>query len=706
MSKPAVQFDLSALADPHSIAVVGASANPAKLGHAILKNLIDGGYPGKLYAVNRNGEDVLGVTGVGSIPDVSEAVDLAVIAIPANGVIEVTRQCGEKGLKAVAVIAAGFSEIGPEGAAVERELVAVVRKYGMRLLGPNCLGLIDTSKRLNASFAPRMPDGGTVSVLSQSGAMCTALLDWSSQSGIGFDGFVSIGNQAEVTESDWLERWTEDANTEVVAGYLESIPDGPRFLETARALTRRKPVIIAKAGRTEAGTKAAGSHTGALAGSDAVLDAALREVGVTRADSVQDLYDYLTLFTQSPLPAGGRVAIITNAGGPGVLTADAVAATDLTVAELSERTTRTLAKALPTEAATANPVDLIGDARASRYQVALSTVLGDRGVDAVLVVLTPQSMTEIPETAAAIINAATESQKPVIAVFMGGETVAPGIAALQAAGVPTYQTPDHAVRALVAYARYAAYRDRPHPVVKTGKPSRTARTILDESATLGETAIWGERAADILGDYGISAPRQRLVTTVEEAVTAADGIGYPVVLKIDSPDILHKSDVGGVATGLGDRAAVEAAYGEMLARIKKSQPKATLRGVTVSPQIADGLDLLVGASRDRTFGTVVAFGLGGIYVEAVGDVAFGLAPLDDRSADRLIAATKASRILGGLRGETFDQKAVRKALVGVSRLIDEFPEIAELDLNPLRVSAKGAVSLDTRIILADSEPAR
>lgn len=690
---------ITPLADPRSIAVIGASTNQAKLGHAVLKNLVEGGYPGKLYAVNSSGDDVLGVTGYRSVADLPEAVDMAVVAIPAAAVTQLAVDCGEKGIGSLVVIAAGFSELGDEGTAREQELLGACQKYGMRLLGPNCLGLIDTKKRLNASFAPGMPADGSVAFLSQSGAMCTALLDWSASHGLGFSSFVSIGNQLEVTESDWLERWAEDDATTVVAGYLEGIPDGLRFLEIARTLTRRKPFILAKAGRTEAGKSAAGSHTGSLAGSDAVMDAALAHVGVTRADSVQDLYDYLTLFTATPLPKGKRVGIVTNAGGPGVLTADAVSQAGLEAPELSTKTVETLKRALPPEAATGNPVDLIGDARASRYQVALATMAKERNVDALVVVLTPQSMTEIPETAEVIARTAKDADKPVIAVFMGGEAVEPGVKQLQEAGVPTYASPDRAVRALAALVRYAEYRDHPPVAAKSGKSDKQVASALEQAATVGDKAIWGEAAAEILSRYGIEAPRMRLAANVEAAAAAANAAGYPVVMKIDSPDILHKSDVGGVAMGLADEAAVRATYEEMVVRIKKTHPHAQLRGVTIAPQAPEGFDLLVGASRDRTFGPVVAFGIGGIYVEAIAEVTFALAPLSDQQADTLIDSTHAAAILDGVRGETFDRKAVRKALVGVSHLIHDFPQIAELDLNPLRVTATGAVSLDTRIIL-------
>lgn len=694
--------NLDALTDPKSIVVIGASATPSKLGHTVVQNLVSGGYSGRLYAVNRSGDDVGQVRGYSEVGNIPDPVDLAILAVPAPVVAEMLEAAGKAGVRAAIVIAAGFQEVGPQGAARESQLAEIADRYGMRLLGPNCLGLIDPGRYLNASFAPGMPPAGAISVLSQSGAMCTAILDWAKLTDTGFATFVSIGNKADVTENDFLSAWADDLETKVVLGYLEGVSDGPRFLEAAGSLTRQKPFVLIKAGVSKAGAQAVSSHTGSLTGADDVLDIALTRAGVTRAHSIEELFDYTTVFSQSGLPAGSRVAVITNAGGPGVITTDALAASSLEMATLSEKTRETLGKVLPAEASLANPIDLIGDARAGRYQTALTTILGDRGVDAVLVLLTPQAMTEIDQTANVITRVAADSTKPVIASFIGGQDVASGVAKLAAAKVPVYPTPDRAVKSLVALSEYAAYRSEPHR--RSPKPrqaERSAGTVLKQAISAGQAAIWGEAAAKVVGPYGLDVPKSLLAHSTDEAATAAKKVGFPVVMKIDSEDVLHKSDVGGVASDLSDEAAVRKAYDEMLKRVGKAVPDSRLRGVSINQQVPDGLDVIVGAKHDPTFGPVVAFGFGGIFVELFHDVAIGLAPLTEREAEILIESTKAGQVIAGARGQQkLDHKAVRNAILAVSRLVTDYPMISEIDLNPLRVFKKGALSLDTRIILA------
>ncbi len=689
---------------PASLAVVGASSTPGKLGHVVLKNIIDGGYKGALYAVNPKGGRILDTPTYTSVDGLPEPVELAVLAVPGPAVAEVAEACGQAGVKALVVIAAGFREVGAEGVALEDELVRTVKKYGMRLLGPNCLGLIDPVNKLNASFASGMPPAGQVAVLSQSGAMCTAILDWAAahRAEIGFSAFVSLGNKAEVTESDLLETWAEDAHTSVVLGYLEGISDGPRFLRAASAISRRKPFVLIKSGVSSAGADAVGSHTGTLTGSDDVLNAALERAGVIRANTIEELLDYTAAFADTPLPAGNRVAIVTNAGGPAVLTTDEVVAAGLEMAELGEKTQDLLRKALPAEANVHNPVDCIGDAKANRYQLALSAVLNDRNVDSVIVLLTPQAMTEITETAEVLVRAARGTDKPVVAAFIGGAAVAPGLAKLHETKLAAFETPERAVKALAALATYAGYRRRPAPSLapKPASPKQASQRIIEQAVGTGKAALWGSEAAALLAPYGIEGPQVSLASTAEEATAAAGKIGYPVVLKIDSEDILHKSDAGGVAAGLADADAVRKAYDSMIAHIRQEFPDARVRGVSVNQQVSDGHEVLVGAKRDRTFGPVVVFGYGGIYVEIFKDVSFGLAPLSEADAAAMIERTKSAALLRGARGhEPADLRAIQKALVAVSNVMVDFPQIQELDVNPLRVFKKGALSLDTRIIL-------
>lgn len=688
---------------PRSIAVIGASADHLKLGHTVLQNILKGGYKGKVFVVNPHAKEVLGVKAYRTIDAVPEKVELGVLVVPAPVVPEVAEECGRAGVKALIVIAAGFREIGKAGLAREKQLVHTVKHYGMRLLGPNCLGLIDTVHKLNISFASAMPEYAPVAVLSQSGAMCTAILDWAKEAGVGFSAFVSLGNKGDLEENDFLEAWIGDPKTKAVLGYLEGIADGPRFLEAAQALTKQKPFVLAKAGVSDEGAAAITSHTGSLAGADDVLNAALRRAGVTRADTIEELFDYTLAFATTPLPAGNRVAIITNAGGPAVMTTDAVAKAGLTMATLSEATKQTLAKVLPEEASLHNPVDCIGDARASRYQVALATVLKDKDVDAVIVLLTPQAMTEITATAEVIIQASKESRQTVVASFIGGQAVEAGLEKLQRAGVAAFLYPERAVRALTALTEYSAYLAKPsRRAPKKAKPSRKAAGLLEQSVKEGHTEMFGPTAAELVKPYGITSPKLLEAHTVDEAVGAAEKVGYPVVMKIDSPDIWHKTDAGGVSLPLSNSDQTKAAYEQMLKQVKKSNPEANLRGVTVHHMIGDGFDFIVGAKRDSVFGPVVVVGSGGIYTEVFRDTSVGLAPLTEAEAETLIDQVRGATLLTGLRGNPVaDRDALRKAILAVSQLITDFPRIEAVDLNPVRVLTKGAVSLDTKISLRD-----
>lgn len=692
---------LQPLFRPGTLAVIGASADPAKLGHIVLKNILDGGYTSELYAVNPKGELILDTPTYSDIRKIPEVIDLAVIAVPAGRVNEVVEGCGKASAKAVIIISAGFSEEGGEGSVREQRLRELIERYGIRLLGPNCLGLIDPIHHLNASFAGAMPESGSIAVLSQSGAMCTAILDWARGTKLGFSSFVSIGNKVDINESDLLETWEKDEHTAVVLGYLEGITDGARFMEAAAKLTRRKPFVLIKAGTSEAGVAAVSSHTGTLTGSEDVLQAALARTGVTRAETVQDVFDFAATFASAPLPAGRKVAVVTNAGGVGVLTTDAIAHSNLAMAELESKTQALLRKALPEEANVHNPVDCIGDARAGRYQTALSIVLNDANVDAVIVLLTPQAMTEVEATADVVVGAQKGTKKPVLSAFIGGAGVRPGLELLAANNLAGFTTPERAVRSLSAMADYADYRRtaREKPA-RTGNPSKESEKIFRETVSRGQQAMVGPTALTFLKPYGISGPPVVFAHSADVAVAEAEKLGYPLVMKIDSPDVLHKTDAGGVALGLGDADAVRSAYAAMLKNVKSTMPKAAIRGVELYPEVKSGPDFLVGGSHDRTFGPVVTFGFGGIYVETFHDVAFEVAPVSESQANDMISRTKASAMLEGARGmEVLDKDALVKAIIGVSRVMHDFPAISELDLNPIRAYQKGALSLDTRIIL-------
>lgn len=699
---------LDFLFSPRSIAVIGVSTKADKLGHIVLRNLRDGGYAGAVYAVNPKGGRILDTptyTEVGGIP---EPVDLAVVAVPATAVVEVAEQCGRHGVKALVVIAAGFREIGGEGSAREVELQNVIEKYGMRLLGPNCLGLIDTHSKINASFAGAMPPAGGLAVLSQSGAMGTAILDWAVGSGTGFSKFVSLGNEADLTEADFLSVLEADPRTDTVLAYLEEIVDGTVFTEAAGRLSRVKPLLLLKPGRTDAGARAAASHTGALTGSSEAAEAAFRRAGVVHARTIQELFDYAQTFSRvSTLSRRAnesvRVAVVTNAGGPGVVTADAIGdATNLTLANLSDRTQSTLRKILPGEAQVGNPVDVIGDARANRYQVALSGVLADRGVDAVVVLLTPQAMTEVLPTAEVIVRAARNAGKPVLPVFIGGHAVAPGFTRTASRGLPTFSTPDRAIIALDAVAGYAAYCAQPiRHRQRPGKPQRKTAELLKQVAADGRTELGGLDAAAVVKPYGIETPLTIRATETDDAVAAAAKVGYPVALKIDSPDILHKTDVGGVQLDLANAEAVERAFTEIMQSVSRKAKGADVRGVTVSPMLpAEGIDLLIGATRDPSFGPVLTVGQGGIFVEGIGDVSYELAPLSAADATNLLDRTRIGKLLDGARGSSFDKQAAVKAILAISQLMLDNPQVSELELNPFRAFPKGGWALDIRMVLS------
>ena len=641
---------------------------------------------------------ILGVPTFPSVSQIPGRVNLAVLAVPASAVPDVARDCGEAGVKGLIVIAAGFAELGSAGKRLEQSVTAIAARYGMRVLGPNCLGVMDPISKLNASFGGQLPEPGQVAVLSQSGAMCTAILDWAHQERLGFARFISLGNKSDVTEDDFLEEWTSSNEISTVVGYLESISDGERFIRDAAALTRRKPFVLLKGGVSDSGGKAASSHTGALTGSEDVLETALRQAGVTRAHSIEELFDLTSAFAKSKLPAGKRTAIITNAGGPGVVTTDAVSAAGLSLAKLRPVTQRRLRRSLPVEANVHNPVDCIGDARADRYEAALQVVLKDPGVDAVIVLLTPQGMTEIPETARVIAAHARTSRKPVLASFIGGVAVAAGTKVLREAGVPEFPSPERAVGALRGLAEYAAYRRGRTQLTHANQPKRVLQTSITRHKPIGHIA--GIDTSPFLREAGIRGSRMLLADSAAAVVKAARLAGYPVVMKVDSPDVLHKTDVGGVVLDVKSAGEARAAYTRVLKNVSHRVPAADIRGVTIEALAKDGQDVLVGAKRDPVFGPVVTFGFGGIYTEVMHDVAFGIAPLNRQQSLAMIGRTKSAALLRGARGQQgLDIEAVVAAIMGVSQLIAVYPEIQEIDINPLRVYRKGAQALDVRIIL-------
>jgi len=695
---------LDSFFNPDSVAIIGASRDPEKLGYAVLANLIEGGFAGPVYPVNPKADEILGLRAYRSITEIPEPVALAVVVIPYRFVPAVLEECGVKGVPAVVVISAGFREAGREGLEREMELIEIAHRYQMRLIGPNCLGVIDTGTPLNASFAAGMPPVGPIDFMSQSGALGTAVLDIAMAGTIGFSKFVSLGNKADVSEIDLLEAWGDDPNSKVIMVYVEGVSDGQRFIEVARDVTRKKPIVAIKSGVTASGSRAVSSHTGTLAGSEAAYKAAFRQAGVIRAPSMESLFDYALAFAYQPLLQGDRIGIVTNAGGPGILATDALERAGLRIPRLTGDVARELSEYLPGAASVANPVDVLGDAMADRYERAVQLVSADPKVDGLMVILTPQAMTEIETTAKAIGTAAQGSGKPVLACFMGEDRVGPGIEILRRYGVPNYAFPERAASAFAAMRDYRRELAReiflPPPCVEC-VPS--VRDLFDRVRAEGRVSIGDLEAWTVLEAYGFRIPQSRLAKTPEEAIEIAEEIGYPVVLKIASPDILHKTDVGGVRINLGSADEVRDAFDLMVYRAGRYVPGATIWGCQVQEMAPKGREVLLGMSRDPQFGPLVAFGLGGIYVEALKDVSFRVAPYSREEADEMIREIRSYALLEGVRGEPpADHEAMVDALMRLGRLVTDFPEIVELDINPLMVfdQGRGAMAIDMRLVLA------
>lgn len=686
---------------PRSVAVVGASRDPNKVGHAVLANLLDGGFAGPVHPVNPSASELLGRKAFASLSDIPEPVDLAVIVVPPRSAIETVAECGRLSIPAAIVISAGFRETGPAGAVLERELLSVARSGGVRILGPNCLGLISTGAKLNASFAPLMPSPGKISFLSQSGALGTAILDWAAGERIGLANFVSLGNKVDVSEVDLIDSWSRDAGTSVVVAYLESITDGRGFVEAVGALARRVPLLALTAGSSEAGARAASSHTGSLAGSREAYSAAFRKCGAIAARTIEELFDFAEGFSTQPLPSAPGTAILTNAGGPAILATDAADERGLALASLAPATADRLRAVLPAAASVYNPVDILGDAPAERYEAAARILLQDPGVRSLIVILTPQAMTQPEETARRIAAAARESGITTLTAFMGDATVARAVETLKVDGIPTYAFPERAVATLAAMERYREFRDAPRtapPAVQIDADTVTG--AITHAREAGRTFITEESAAKIAVACGVRTPKSGLAHDLASARALAEEFGYPVVLKIASPDILHKSDIGGIALGLQSAEEVAAAYERILARALHRMPDARIWGVTVQEQLPAGHEVIVGVNRDAAFGPMVMFGLGGIYVEVMQDVSFRLCPVNVDEARAMVGEIRAAGILRGARGSApADIEAIADVICRVSALAMQFEDITELDINPLIVGDRGhgAVAADIRI---------
>jgi acetyl coenzyme A synthetase (ADP forming)-like protein len=698
---------LEALFSPDSVAVIGASINPSKLGYVITDNILKYGFGGKVYPINPKEDEILGLTAYPSVTDVPGPVDLAVIAVPSTVVASVMKDCGEKGVRAAIVITAGFRETGAEGRKMEREVMAIAEQYGIDVLGPNCLGLIDTNSSLNASFAASMPQHGEVSFMSQSGALCTGVLDWAAVNHVGFSRFVSLGNKGDLNEVDFIRAWKDDPNTKVVMAYLEGVVDGEAFIEASTELARVKPFVVLKAGTTSAGSRAVSSHTGTLAGSDTAYETAFAKAGILRARSVGDLFAYATALAYQPLPKGRRVAIVTNAGGPGIMATDACEENGLTLPRMSQETVERLREVLPPAAGFYNPVDVLGDALADRYVAALQAVLEDENVDAAIVLLTPQAMTEIKATAQAIVDLAQQCSKPVLASFIGGKDVAAGSEILGRGNVPFYGFPEQAAEALVTMVRYKEWLETElqEPVRMSADRERASMSLLTAKKA-GRLKLNEMEARQIMAAYEIPLPKSQLATSAEQAARFASEMGYPVVMKVISPDILHKSDMGGVVVGVDSPQSARQAYQDIMIRARRYMEDADIWGIAVQEQVQKGKEIIIGVNKDPTFGHMIMLGLGGIYVEVLKDVQFGIAPLTPRQARAMITSLRSFPLLAGVRGEeSSDIDALEECLLRISQMVTDLPEIAELDINPLFVypEGKGIIAVDARIVVSADE---
>jgi acetyltransferase len=689
---------------PSSVAVIGASHTPGKVGYDVVKNLIEGGYEGSVYPVNPKGGEVLGLTCYPSVGAIGGEVELAVISIPAQYVLDAVEQCARKGIRAVIIISAGFKESGKEGAHLEQQLAEKCSREGIRCIGPNCLGVMSPVSHLNASFGATMPQPGNIAFFSQSGALGTAILDVAVGEDIGMSRFISYGNKADVDETDLIEVLGDDNQTDVILGYVESINDGRKFMEVAARVTRKKPVVIFKSGRTSAGAKAASSHTGSLTGADSAYGAAFKQCGVFRPATVQEFLDFARAFAAKKLPTSNAVAVVTNAGGPGIIATDAIENSRLVMAALSEVTQQALAQQLPPQANFRNPVDVLGDAKADRYRVALGAVARDDNVSAILTILTPQTSTEVEKTVEAVVEAARGTQKPVLTTFMGSMSVRLSWRMLDHRGIPNFAQPDQAVRALEALYTFSEWRSsKPTRPPSYDFDAAAIRRTLEEAISKGHKTLAEREARNIAAACGIPLPQSIFAADEKAALNAAEGLGYPIVLKISSDDILHKSDAGGVKVGLADANAVREAYKTVTAYARAYKADARLDGVLVQQMAPIGREVIIGVNRDPQFGPVIMFGLGGIYVEVLKDVTFRVAPLTMDDGRSMIAGIRSAKILQAFRGEPpADTEALAECLTRVSQLAVQFPQLAECDLNPLRVFAEGQgiMAVDVRFGLA------
>ena len=685
-----------------SVAVIGASETKGKIGYDLMTSLLNY-YKGKIVPINPKGGEVLGLKAYKSIKEYGH-VDLAVIVIPSHLIPATVEDCGETGIKNIVVISAGFKEVDTEGARLENQLVEICKKYNIKLVGPNCLGIMDTYNDMNASFSSDIAHKGKISFMTQSGAIMAAILDYADKKNIGFSRIVSLGNKAVINENDCMKDFMEDENTEVITAYLEGIVDGPGFIDACREASKKKPVLVIKSGTTSKGSEAVSSHTGTIAGSDSAYEAAFSQCGIIRVNSLDEMMDYSSALALSPLPKGNKIAIITNAGGPAIMTTDAAIKAGLEIAELTTETKEKLNEGLPATASVKNPVDVLGDASPERYAFTLETVLADPNVDGVIYLVTPQSVTDPEGIAQVAIDHASKTEKPILCSFFGGTRFEGAEKLLAAKQVPNYLYPKRAVKSLKTLYDYTVIREQEYPKSPEFDVDKNlVKNIIENAREKGMHTL-GLESLDILKAYGIPTVGTAITKTADETVKAAEEIGYPLVMKIVSPQISHKSDVGGIKLNLTSAEEVKAAYTDMMENIPLKEPEADLEGVQLQKMLSGGTEVIIGMVQDPTFGSMLMFGLGGIYVEVLEDVKFAIAPVNEGEAKDMIRQIKTHELLEGARGDKpKDVDSIADIILRISQLVTDFPEINEFEINPLMVfnEGDGSLAVDMRLMLKE-----
>ena len=703
-----VTLNLDKIFNPQSVAIIGASDSEGSVGYAIVKNFTRLGYAGKVYFVNIRKAEILGTKAYPSVTAIPEPVDLAIIATPAKTVPDMVEECGKAGVKGAIIVSAGFKETGPEGKLLEQKILENARKYDIRIVGPNCIGIIRPRINLNATFVDKVPKAGNIAFLSQSGALGSAILDWAIHENIGFSNFVSVGSMLDVDFGDLIDYFGTDPKTKSILMYIEGITDARKFMSAARHFARTKPIIVVKSGKFSESAKAAASHTGSLSGEDAIYDAAFKRAGVVRVEEIADLFNAAEVLGTQPLPKGPNLAIITNAGGPGVMTTDSLIGHGGKLAPISKKTLDSLNSVLPTFWSHGNPIDVLGDAKADRYKAAVESCLNDPNVDGILVIFTQQAVSESVEIAKSIVELVkgkAYQNKTILTSFMGYGAVQEANNILNANNIPTYSTPEQAVKTYMTMYEYQRnvelIYETPEEVLMDAPPKRPVNVIFKNAALEGREILTEDEAKRVLKYYNFPVVKTYVANNIEEAVHFSQTLGFPVVLKILSPQIVHKSDAGGVILNVHSPAEVREAFETLIQRATAYNPNAQIIGVTVQPMIQKkGYEVILGGKYDPIFGPVVLFGMGGVGVELFKDYSMGLPPLNTTLIRRMMEETKIYKLLKGYRGSPpADIKKLDETILQFSQLLMDFPQIKEIDINPLLINEREAVVLDARIVI-------